>query len=137
LAKFVLIFCEFASKTCPDRDRILWAAEAYGYRGEVAPEARSFLLNGGFGPNPRSEDNTSAIHVNCDTTFDFEFALSFILEERLSAEVIREALLSGLGIRPRPGFDGKGGIELADGQYLVSHLCTSATFGNQCFLLQK
>jgi hypothetical protein len=137
LAKFVLIFAEFVRKTCPDYEKILWAAEAYGYRGDVAPGARSFLLNGGFGPNAQSEDITSAIHVNCDTDFDFEFALSFILDERLPDDVIRAALFSGLGMEAGPGDDGKAVLELADGHYFVSHWCTSATFGNHSFLLQR
>jgi len=137
LAKFVLIFSEVATQACPDLEQIVWAAHAYGYNGDIGEGATSFSLDGGNGPNPRSEDITSGFHVNCDSDYAFEFALTFSLDERLNEDVIQGALFSHLGITQSALGGGIAKLEKDGVTYLVRHTVTSALFGNHAFLLQR
>ncbi|MBU2993435.1 hypothetical protein Q4555_00405 [Octadecabacter sp. 1_MG-2023] len=137
LQKLILTFSEIATKACPDLDKIIWAADAFGFKGDedMKEGATSFLLSGGQGPNARPSDVTNSIHVNCDTEYDFEFALTFSLDERLTDYVIRTALFNHLGLTAIND-DGTATLNLGGADFTVRHWVTNRTFGNHAFLLQ-
>ncbi|MCF2903794.1 hypothetical protein L0666_02240 [Octadecabacter sp. CECT 8868] len=137
LQKLIVTFSEIATSACPDLDKIIWAAEAYGFQGcdDMEPGVTAFSLGGGYGPNASPSDVTNSIHVNCDTEYDFEFALTFSLDERLTADAIQFALFSYLGVTS-VNDDGTAPIRLNNKNFIVRHWVTSEIFGNHAFLLQ-
>lgn len=146
LAKFVQVFSDITVRACPDLEKLVEVAREHGYEGdELDEESRanmqmgpnSLVLSGGKGQNPRSEDITSCIQVNCGSEFRFEFALEFILDPRLSGEQIQDALFEHLGIAETARPEGVAVLELHGQTYTVRHHLHHAAFGNHYFLLQR
>ena len=146
LHKFVHVFSDIALRACPDLTKIVDVAQDHGFAvDEMDTETRksmgmgpnSLFLCGGKGANPRSEDITSSIQVNCGSDFHFEFALEFILDPSLTPEVIQNALFSHLEIADTARSEGVALLDLHGQTYTVRHYVHHAAFGNHYFLLQK
>lgn len=146
LDKFVRVFSDITLRACPDLKKLVEVAKEHGYavdaldedtRADMGMGPDSLFLNGGKGHKPRSEDITSSIQVNCGSKYRFEFALGFILDPRLDAAIIREALFGHLCIAQTAGPEGVAFLELHGQTYSVRHYVHSAAFGNHYFLLQK
>ena len=137
LHKFVHVFSDIALRACPDLTKIVDVAQDHGFAvDEMDTETRksmgmgpnSLFLCGGKGANPRSEDITSSIQVNCGSDFHFEFALEFILDPSLTPEVIQNALFSHLEIADTARSEGVALLDLHEQTYTVRTLCASCGF---------